>query len=563
MENRRLFLFLALSLVVMMLWQAWEQDYGPKPIAATNSSQTESSFPAIPDNRGVPSAPVTATDVPSAVVSTPATIPGIAAPVVQNSGQRITVRTDLLSVEINTIGGDVQVVELLKYPQAQSTPDKPVRLLDNQLQSYFVAQSGLLAGAAEAPDHYAVYNALQNDYQLQGGSDEIRVPLTWTGKQGISVTKTLVFKRNSYVIAVEYQVNNQSGQPWNGRLYRQLQRTLPGSSGDSKFIYTYTGGVVSTEANRYEKVKLEDMASWKAEESYAKGGWAAMIQHYFLSAWLANENELNHYYSNVVSDTRYVLGMSTAEAVVPAGTSQQFSTRLFVGPKEQHRLEDVSPNLKLTVDYGFLTIIAQPLFWLLENIFKLVQNWGWSIILLTLLIKLVFFKLTEASYRSMANMRRLQPKITQLRERYASDRQRMSQAMMDLYKKEKINPMGGCLPMLVQIPVFIALYWVLLESVEMRQAPFIGWLTDLSAKDPYYVLPVLMGASMFVQQKLQPAAFADPIHQKIMMALPFVFTLFFAFFPSGLVLYWTVNNVLSIAQQWHITRQIEAKAAKK
>jgi YidC/Oxa1 family membrane protein insertase len=302
------------------------------------------------------------------------------------------------------------------------------------------------------------------------------------------------------------------------------------------------------------------MADWKPEQSFNKGGWVAMLQHYFIGAWVPDQEEQNHFYTRALDGGRYLIGLSTAERAVPAGASTHFTSRLYIGPKEQDRLEHIAPHLRLTVDYGVLDIIAKPLFWLLEKIHDWVHNWGIAIILVTLIIKLVFYKLSETSYRSMANMRRLQPKLMALKERFGDDRQRMSQEMMRIYKEEKINPLGGCLPIVVQIPVFIALYWVLLESVELRHAPFIPhWINDLSSKDPYYILPILMGISMFIQQKLNPAPM-DPMQAKVLKLLPFIFTLFFAFFPAGLVLYWVVNNILSIAQQWVITRRVEGAA---
>jgi YidC/Oxa1 family membrane protein insertase len=334
-------------------------------------------------------------------------------------------------------------------------------------------------------------------------------------------------------------------------------RGIPGEGGvGSQFLYTYTGGAIYTPEEKYEKISFEDMESSKLSME-VKGGWVGMLQHYFLGAWVPPAEETDHFYSNVLPGQRYVLGAYTPSISLAAGGSHIFSSGFVAGPKLQDELEAIAPGLDLTVDYGWLTVLAKPIFWLLKSIQGVVLNWGWSIILLTLIIKLVFFKLSETSYKSMANMRKMTPRIQALKDRYGDDKQRLNQAMMEMYKKEKINPLGGCLPILVQIPVFIALYWVLLESVELRQAPWILWLQDLSIKDPYYVLPIIMGISMFIQQKLNPAP-PDPMQAKIMMSLPFVFTIFFAFFPSGLVLYWVTNNILSIAQQWYITRQIEA-----
>ncbi|MDH5613898.1 MAG: membrane protein insertase YidC, partial [Gammaproteobacteria bacterium] len=331
-----------------------------------------------------------------------------------------------------------------------------------------------------------------------------------------------------------------------------------GEDNSSYFIYTYTGGVISSKDKPYKKISFDDMASENLKQTI-EGGWTAMIQHYFLGAWIPQQDVNNYYYTKVLDGPRYIIGVVTPGVAATTSQPAQLSTQLYVGPKIQKTLENIAPHLELTIDFGWLTILAKPLFWLLNFIESIVKNWGWSIIILTLIIKLAFYKLSETSYRSMANMKRLQPRLMALKERYGDDKQKLHQAMMDIYKKEKINPLGGCLPILVQIPVFIALYWVLLESVELRQADFILWLTDLSAKDPYFVLPVIMGISMLIQQKLNPAPM-EPIQQKVMMALPFIFTIFFAFFPSGLVLYWVVNNVLSIAQQWVINKRITGSA---
>ena len=549
MDNQRLILFAALSIVIMMLFSAWQEQHAPKQAPMTETAQqAESSVPS-------------AAEMPPAVVAEPKAVPS-QAPVAAVAGQHITVKTDLLDVEINTVGGEISRAALPAYPVSLKTPDVPFQLLDDRLPALFIAQSGLVAGEGmSAPDHQAVFQADQTRYQLAGGKDELKVRLHWHSPSGIDVLKTYTFHRNSYVIDLDFQVSNTGDQLWKGRPYRQLQRTKVAESGQSKFIYTYMGGVFSSQWNSYQKVKFEDMATWKPEQSYTTGGWAAMIQHYFLAAWIPDADEANHFYTKALPDGRYLIGLSGAEKSAAPGQSTQFHSRLYVGPKDQQRLEKVAPHLRLSVDYGVLDILAKPVFWLLQKIHGLVGNWGLAIILVTVIIKLVFFKLSEASYRSMANMRRLSPKLQALKERYGDDRQKMSQAMMDIYKKEKINPLGGCLPILVQIPVFISLYWVLLESVELRQAPFILWIHDLAAKDPYYVLPLLMGASMFLQQKLNPPPM-DPLQAKVLQFLPLIFTAFFAFFPSGLVLYWVVNNILSITQQWYITRKIEGQAAK-
>ncbi|MGD8573062.1 MAG: membrane protein insertase YidC [Gammaproteobacteria bacterium] len=562
MENQRLILFVALSVVILLLYNAWQAQYGPKPQPPIENAQMGGDQPSeSAQTPGIPAIPGKETPAMVPTQPTTATPASVGAQAI-GSQQSIHVRTDLFDVVIDTMGGDIRKVSLLQYPEHADTPEKPVQLFNDSLPRILIAQSGLLSSSGKSFDHRVVFTAESGDYELASGADSVDVTLTYQDPSGISLRKTYTFHRNRYVIDMNVQLSNGSGEDWSGSLYRQFQSTQ--YSDGQRFIYTYSGGVVSTPNNRYHKVKFDDMADWKPEESLTQGGWVAMIQHYFLGAWIPKQDQYNNFYSKetkVAGGSRYILGLITGETSVPAGQTTDFSSELYVGPKEHARLVHVAPNLELTVDYGYLTILAEPVFWLLTKIHGLVGNWGFSIIIVTLLIKLLFFKLSEAAYRSMANLRKFQPKIQALKERYGNDRQKMSQAMMDIYKKEKINPLGGCLPMLVQIPVFIALYWVLLESVELRQADFIFWLNDLSSKDPYYVLPVIMGVSMLIQQKLNPAPM-DPIQQKVMMALPFVFTAFFAFFPSGLVLYWVVNNILSIAQQWYITRKIEAQTTK-
>lgn len=549
MENQRLILFVALSVVILLLWQAWQGDFGKKaqtgvPTTATTVSQTPAAAPL----------PVPPTQ------TAPATPAGSAVPAEKglDHGERIRITTDVMEAEIDTDGGDLRQVDLLRYPVAKDHPEQPFRLLNDDTAKIFVAQSGLLAASA-APDHHALYQSAQKEYRLADGAEEVKVPLIWASGQGITVTKTYIFHRGTYVMDVDYEIKNASGQDWRGRQYRQFERARV--ERESRFVYTFTGGAISSQENKYRKLSFDDMDKESLNKEI-KGGWVAMIQHYFVAAWVPGQDETDHLYSKALGDGLYVLGLSSSELIIPAGGQGEFKSRLYAGPQLQDHLAAVAPNLELTVDYGLLTFIAKPIFWLMKAIHGLVHNWGWTIILLTVMIKLAFYKLSEASYRSMANMRRMQPKMVQIRERFGDDRQRMSQAMMELYKKEKINPLGGCLPIVIQIPVFISLYWVLLGSVELRQAPFILWLNDLSAKDPYYVLPLIMGISMFVQQRLSPAP-PDPLQAKIMMALPVVFTAFFAFFPSGLVLYWVTNNILSISQQWYITRRLEKMTERK
>jgi YidC/Oxa1 family membrane protein insertase len=405
--------------------------------------------------------------------------------------------------------------------------------------------------------------------RLAPGENSVSVDLDWTSTEGVSYRKTFTFHRNSYYIDVTFSVYNQSVSDWLGYQYQQILRTqvVEKSSGLGFFgrLPSYKGGAIFTPEDNYEKIDFEDMSEANLARA-TPSGWVAMLQHYFVGALLPQADDAGYeFYSNVTqrdSAPRYLIGYKTTRsASVPVGATGTLGTRMYVGPKETQRMMKADAKLELTVDYGWLTPVSSPLFWIMTYIQRVVSNWGVSIILLTLLIKLVFFPLSAASYKSMARMKKMQPRMKTLKERFGDDKQKFQQAMMEIYKKEKINPLGGCLPIVIQIPVFIALYWVLLESVELRQAPFVLWIKDLSLQDPYYVLPVLMGASMFGQQLLNPAPM-DPMQQKIMMALPLVFTVFFLWFPSGLVLYWLVNNVLSITQQWVITRKIQAADSK-
>ncbi len=561
MDNQRLFLYAGLLFLGLLIWQQWEVDYAPRPPPARAPEASDA--PQIPSAERPEAEPVPE-DVPEDVpdeppaptsVAQPDTVPADGATPAPSGS--ITVTTDLLRLEIALRGGGIRKAELLRYPVSVKEPDNLVRLLDDDPRFLFVAESGLLS-KQPAPSHHALYTAEQASYRLADGEDELVVPLTWT-ENGVTVTKRLHFKRDRYVFEVTHTVDNGTAEPWSGRQYRQLKRKAITDDEQSRFIYTFIGGVILDEENKYEKIDFDDFAD--LEDRHLTNSWLAIIEHYFLAAWVPERDEVNTLYTKALRNEgqqRYLIGMYSPTVSVAPGATQTFSSRLFVGPKEQDRLEQAADKLRLTVDYGVLTIIAEPLFWLLSKIHEFVGNWGWSIVVVTILIKLVFYKLSELSYRSMARMRKLQPKLQSLKERFGDDRQKMGQATMELYRKEKINPLGGCLPMLVQIPVFIALYWTLLESVELRQAPFVLWIEDLSVRDPFFVLPLVMGVTMFVQQKLNPTP-VDPVQAKIFMLLPFIFTAFFAFFPAGLVLYWAVNNLLSILQQYYITRHVLAE----
>lgn len=546
MDNLRFILVVSLSLVMLMLWQEWEKDYG-SPV-----SQEETTVMENGETRPV--------DMPVAPVSTKTKQSVLnldidsSAPI--SDEEYIAVKTDLYQINIGKKGGGVDKLELLKFPVALETPDIPTLLLNNTSPLFYVAQGGLLSENG-GPTHEATFTTSSDNYVLGEGESSLIVPLVWESEEGLKVTKTYEFNRNSYLVNVKYEIENKSTEPWVGHAYSQLQRTDPGR--ESRILYTYTGAVVSSPEQRYEKLSFDDMEDEKLSVDITNG-WVAMLQHYFVSALVpSSREESNHYYTLATDSNRYVIGAITPAITVAANTAGVIEQKIYMGPKIQSKLEKIAPGLELTVDYGVLWFLAKPLFWCLDKFHGITGNWGWAIVLVTLMLKLIFFKLSAAGYKSMANMRRVQPRLMAIKDRYKDDRTRLNQAMMDIYKKEKINPLGGCFPILIQIPVFIALYWTLLESVELRQTGFIFWLTDLSAPDRFYVLPLLMGATMLIQQKLNPAPM-DPVQQKVMSILPIVFTVFFAFFPSGLVLYWVVNNTLSIAQQWVITRNIEREA---
>ena len=559
MDNLRIPLYLGLLLVAFLLWQRWEEAHRPPPVAAGGDT-VGSELPDAVDAADSGDSGGALDDAPEAVATAPDTPPP-AVPEDLDSNTVVRVVTDLLDLDIATRGGDIIRLDLRQVKRRVDDPT-PFRLLGTEGTAYIV-QSGLLhdrvAGATNLPDlapsHRAQFTAEGDEHRLRDGEEALRVPLRWERGDGLVVEKHYVFRRDSYEFHIEHVVRNQSGQAWIGRQYRQLRRGAPRDDG-SRLLYTFTGA--SYYDGQFNKLNFEDLA----EEPLAatlRGGWVAMLQHYFVSALLPDDDNEEFAYSRVVKTAggpEYLAGLRSGPVSVAPDAVGRFRTGVFAGPKIQSRLDEAADGLYLAVDYGFLTIIAQPMFYGLRFIHEQVGNWGLAIILLTVLIKLVFYKLSEMSYRSMARMRKFQPRFSALREKHRDDREQLNKAVMELYRKEKINPLGGCLPILVQVPFFIALYWTLLESAELRQAPFIFWLQDLSARDPYFVLPLIMGATMIFQTHLNPTP-PDPMQAKVVKYMPYVFTLFFAFFPSGLVLYWSINNLLSIAQQWHITRRME------
>lgn len=537
MDNRRLILFLVFSFSLIMLWEGWQKHNQPKLLpgmvaSATNNPSTSGSVPepaAINELHAT-----TATGLPGAdaghVVTT-------------------TVETDLYVAEISSRGGDITHLALKKH---LSTEDKKLKfvLFDNGGKHIYLAQSGVIGEGL--PNHRTLWRVVSQATQLQDGENTLKIALESDMASGGKIVKTYIFHRGSYQIDVQHEGLAQGA-------YTYYQFTRDGKPAEANHnvmnmgVSTFTGPAVFTEADKFQKVSFADITKNKAKfASKADNGWLAMVQHYFVGAWLPPSGVAREFYMRAVGDNLYSAGV-----ILPAGADGKSSVSLYAGPQELKNLKNIAPGLELVVDYGWLTVIAAPLFWVLGMVHKLTGNWGWAIIGLTILIKLAFFPLSAASYKSMAKMRLVTPKLAKLKETYGDDKMRLNQEMMALYKKENINPLGGCLPILVQIPVFIALYWVLQGTVEMRNAPWIGWITDLSAQDPYYVLPLIMGVTMFIQTKLNPAP-PDPLQAKVMLMMPILFTGMFLFFPAGLVLYWTVNNLLSIAQQWQITRLIES-----
>ena len=547
METTRFILLIALGLVLTMIWQAWQEDYG-----VTTPVQTDKETTRPGPSTGIVSLPeaepsAAEKDLSSNIVESGKTH--------KQNGEVVHVKTDILDVEINTLGGTIQRLALLEYSISKDKKNEKVVLLDHKNDDFYLVQGGLLS-KDEVPNHKTIFKSEKNNYEL-GDNNSVSVSLFWKSNKGIKVVKKITFYKGQYLADIEYEIQNPTSENWSGRAYGQINRTSPNGKG-SRFVRAYTGAVISSPEKRYKKLKFKDIQEEKLSTDITNG-WVAMLQHYFFTALIpGSKNEQYHYYTLNPDNRSYVIGAITPPKNIPAGTSDKLNYRVYSGPKLQKDLEyyNYAEGLDLTVDYGFLWFIAKPLYWVMDHIHTYTNNWGWSIILVTLLLKILFYKLSAAGYRSMANMRRVQPRLISIKERYKDDRTRLNKAMMDIYKEEKINPLGGCFPILVQIPVFISLYWVLLESVELRQADFVFWIHDLSAPDPYFVLPLLMGITMFVQQRLNPAPM-DPVQQKVMSVLPIVFTVFFAFFPSGLVLYWVVNNTLSIAQQWLITRNLE------
>jgi YidC/Oxa1 family membrane protein insertase len=554
MDNQRLLVWGGFALILWLTYQAWMHDYGP---TAVEPAAVEA--PAGPTEGGAPGEDLALPELGDEQAEAPAgRLPGDPTDPEPVRESPIRVTTDVMDLYISPRGGTITRATMLGYPVEKDRPDALVELLSPARNELGLIRTGLRSTTGAAADHDAVFASPQSEYML-GGADELVVPLTWTGEDGISVEKRLTFSRGSFAIGIEQTVNNASSTAWRGDQYTQLLRRSRDWERSMFDVASYSfDGPIVYDGDKSEKLERDDLLDKGPFEYSTPDGWVAAIEHHFLTA-IVPEADSKHAFRVEVSGDTMIVSVVGAKQTIEPGSSPTFARTLYVGPKLQAQLGELHERLKLTVDYGWLTILSQPMFWLLAFIYQYVGNWGASIILVTILIKLAFYKMTESSGRSMAKMRNLQPRMKALQERYKDDRQALSQQMMELYKREGVNPAAGCLPILVQMPFFLAFYWVLVESVEMRQAPFMLWITDLSARDPYFILPLIMGAAMLLQQKLNPAP-ADPVQARIMQIMPVMFTVFFAFFPSGLVLYWATNTVLSIAQQWKINKVVEKQA---
>ncbi len=535
MDTQRLIVFAVFSLSIFMLWDAWQRDQNPQQVISQTSGITQK-------NNEIPA--------PTIIKNSTPNISQQREPQTNlQKGQRINIKTDLIEAEIDLSGGDLRRYILLKQGD-NLDKTKPFVLLADTAPHFYVAQSGLIGESL--PTHKETYRADATNYVLQKDASKLEVRLTWHGSNGIQVDKVYVFTRNSYLVNISYEMKNTTPAAIKGDAYFQILRDATPPAGDSRMLPTYTGPALYTEEQRFKKHEFDKIGKDIKEDSViANNGWISMLQHYFITAYIPPTKTTREYYFKKIDENLFATGVIIPAGEIAPNSNKTISMQMYVGPQDQETLKTLAPGLDKAVDYGWLTVVAEPIFWLLSLLHKFFGNWGWSIIVLTILIKLAFYPLSAASYRSMAKMKALGPRLQKLKEQYGDDRQKLHQAMMDIYKTEKINPLGGCLPVVIQIPVFIALYWVLLYSVEMRHAPFALWIQDLTAQDPYYVLPVLMGISMLVQTKLNPTP-PDPIQAKIMMIMPVAFSIMFFWFPAGLVLYWVVNNTLSIAQQWRI-----------
>lgn len=559
LNKMRPILVIALAVVSYLLIYQWKED---------NNSDSQQPVSSVAQSAAIGTAPTgkPTTDlpfIPAAMTAAQANQTNAASITSSQSKQRITIKTDVLDIAVDLKGGDIVYVALLKYPVSIEKPNQPFILLNQNASTEYIAQSGVVGASGKDldADQRPLFSSAKTHYELQG--DQLNVELDYQWANGMQAKKIFEFKKGDYLIGIKYEINNNTTQAWQGSFFTQLKRNSaadPSSGNKSLFsLPTYMGSAYGKPSEKFNKLKFSDIEKKgdKALNENIKGGWIAIVQHYFLSAWVPNKNEDYHFYAKHIGEDN-IIGATSSLMKVMSGAQSTISAQLYLGPKIQDQLKKVSDGLDLSIDYGILFFISHLLYLLLKFIHSIVGNWGWSIIFLTLFVKLLFVYPSTISYRSMAKMRKAQPELLRIKEKHGDDRQALSQAMMKLYRDEKINPLGGCLPVLLQMPVFMALYWVLLESVELRHAGFMLWIKDLSVMDPYLILPLLMGVSMYLQAQLNPTP-PDPMQAKLMKWMPVMFTFFFLFFPAGLVLYWLTNNILSIAQQWYITKRIEAE----
>ncbi len=566
MDLTRFALYSSLAIITYLMLLAWQGDY-PPTIDDGSSSQLE--IPQIPNGENaVAASSDLPSDLPSSVSTAPtaesndtptiAAVSNVAVPNSNISEQLIYIHTDTFEVRINPVGGDIVYLALPLYLKQIDIADDPFVLLDNQPGREYIAQSGLIGANGIDNEGRALYRSTSNSYTLSESADRLDVDLTTTTADGVEVIKRYSFHRDSYLIDIGFIVNNNSAASFQANAFGQIKRDAFDDPSDAGgFGRTYLGFVTTVTDDPYIEIEFDDIDDNGSSTLETAGGWMGFSQHYFVTAWIPDVDSVNRFTTRKNATNQYYGEFTSSAFEVPAGETGSHTLQYYAGPKDQYILRDISPGLDKTIDYSFLWFIAGPIYWLLSRINSVIGNYGISIILLTVVVKATFYKLSETQYKSMAGMRRLMPKMQQLKESYGDDKMKMQKATMDLYKKEKINPFGGCLPMLVQMPVFIALYWVLLESVELRHAPFLLWLNDLSVRDPFFILPLLMGATMYLQTSLSPAP-ADPMQAKVMKMMPIMMTVMFLWFPAGLVLYWLTNGALGILQQWYITRKIEA-----
>ncbi len=555
-DIRRTLLWVVFTMSLVLIWDAWQKHTGQgslfggpaRPVAAAGSS------PGLPASAGVPAAATAA--VPAAAGTAPAA-PGVPSGAAVPTGERVVITTDVVKATFDSQGGNLVQLELLAYKDA-TDPQRNVVLLDQSPKRLYVAQSGLVAAQAGAtlPNHLTQMTVVPGERTLAAGAQELSLRFESPSLDGHKLAKTYTFTRGQYTVAVKHEFSNQGAAPVAPQVYLQLARDGNPPEGESSFYFTFTGPALYTETSKFTKIDFKDIAKGSANhEKAADNGWVAMVQHYFASAWLVKTPGAREFRTAKVADNHYTIAMVQPMGTVAPGASVTHEAVLFAGPQEENKLAALAPGLELVKDYGWLTVLSKPLFWLLDKLHSVLGNWGWAIVGLVVVLKIAFYWLNASAYRSMAKMKAVAPRVTELRERYKDKPQEMQQAMMKIYREEKVNPLGGCLPILVQMPFFIALYWVLLSSVEMRGAPWVGWITDLAAKDPWFILPVLMTASSLFQVWLNPAP-PDPMQAKLMWFMPLAFGFMFFFFPAGLVLYWLTNNILSIAQQWFINKQL-------